>query len=221
MTLESALLTYANEHIDGVNAWYDWSINRNRLPIGISLSPGTTFQENVALKLALHQRWLTYKNERSALEKYYVADWGGVRGNAPTTLEKYASLMPQDLLQFGAVGIATWSKILCVRNPYDYAIFDARVSIALNFLQVVYSVKAPVLFSLLPGQNRRIEQGGKQIRRRAGQQSWQKAPPDFYVFYLNLLKYVANARGDAIWTIEMLLFAKAEELIDGVNLENE
>ena len=70
-----------------------------------------------------------------------------------------------------------------------------------------------VLFPVLPSRNKIVALGNKLIKATAKSESWEKAyEENFYTQYLKILNYVAKELNSDISTIEMLLFAKAEEL---------
>lgn len=218
MTLENILDDFVRGKLTETNDWYSWrSINPKHLPKGITLQKGNQFSQNVELKLRLHELWTntTDENIRYELAQYYVAVWGGVRGNSQKTLESYVREKPVDTIKRGHKGVASWSKLLCVRNPEDYAIFDARVSVALNSLQVSGNVSNPFLFPLLSSRNRVIKDGNRQIRDFAERSKWNMENADFYCEYIKLLKAVAKKQNPTvpIYTVEMLLFSQAEILL--------
>lgn len=218
MTLENILDAFVKGKLTKTNDWYYWrSINPNNLPEGISLQPGNQYAQNVELKLRLHKLWTNTSEEKKQYElaHYYIAIWGGVRGNSKKTLESYVREEPVVTIKRGHKGVASWSKLLCVRNPRDYAIFDARVSVALNSLQVSGDVSNPFLFPLLSSRNRVIKDGNKRIRDFAESRKWNKKNADFYCEYIKLLKAVAKKQNPTvpIYTIEMLLFSQAEILL--------
>lgn len=220
MSLERALIDLANRNLDAENNWYQWSrgIDQTRLPKGISLPSGNNYAKNVALKLELQKHWgISNTNERLELAKYYVSTWGGVKRNKGETLLEYVTEEPDSIIRHGTKGVASWSKVLCIRDPNRYAIFDARVSTALNCLQIIGKAERPLLFPLLPGRNRRITAGMKKIKDYAARHDWSKARSlECYRDYLDLIRNVAEScrvPSTPIYAIEMLLFARAEELL--------
>jgi hypothetical protein len=88
---------------------------------------------------------------------WYVRDWGGVKSNRKETLDKYVGLSEADLTALNMQGVATWSKILAVQNPDTYAIFDARVSAALNAIQLAKGIETSILFPQLASRNTKIK----------------------------------------------------------------
>lgn len=193
-------------------------MNTRTLPSGVSLPVGNQYTKNVALKLQLNQLWTAAdRNQRFDLAKYYVSTWGGVRGNKDSTLMKYVLETPTSMIGDGIKGIASWSKVLCIRNPRKYAIFDARVSTALNCSQIIGGVRNGELFPLLAGQNQTIKGANAKIKAHAQAHGWSDIDRSkCYKIYLDLINNVARTcklKDTQIYTIEMLLFSYAEILV--------
>jgi len=78
----------------------------------------------------------------------------------------------------------------------------------------LYGLNDAVLFPVLLSRNKIVAIGNKLIKATAKSESWEKAyEENFYTQYLKILNYVAKELNSDISTIEMLLFAKAEELV--------
>lgn len=221
MTLEQVIRELANSKLGGENEWYRWKeISNTDLPKDVFLPAGNQYARNVALKLELHKVWSDTNSDISehvALARYYVSTWGGIRRNKDEALRKYVTQEPHSIIRNGKKGIASWSKVLCIRDPNKYAIFDARVSTALNCLQIIGHTEHPSLFPLLPTQNKAIKAGELRIKAHADQHSWSEAEElEFYIDYLNIVRNVAQScqvPNTRVYTIEMLLFAQAEVLL--------
>ena len=215
MNLLEALIDFGRANLTPSNDWYVWKpINPIFLPQGVVLSPGNQYSQNVALKLALSAIYAAGdENVRFNLTRYYIAVWGGVRGNKEETLHTYSLAEPPVLIALGKKGIASWSKALCVKNPTEYAIYDARVALALNCLQKWYQVDAPILFPLLTGQNQIVNSGVQAMRGYAQNNHWNTADQDFYHLYIENLSLAAVALDVEIYTLEMLLFSKVLDLL--------
>jgi hypothetical protein len=101
-----------------------------------------------------------------------------------------------------------------IHDPNKYAIFDARVASSLNCIQKLYIIENKVLFPILSSRNKVIARGNKLIKETAKIENWKKANEEiFYDQYLEILEKVAVEVNTNVSTIEMLLFAKAEELV--------
>lgn len=216
MTLEEAIVAYSRMNLDDRNDWYLWRrINPKSLPFGITLSSGNEFAKNVSLKKQLSVTYSTGDAAvRQSLTEYYIAVWGGVRRNNATTLLSYSRDEPSVLIAKGVQGVASWSKALSLRAPEQYSIYDARVALSLNALQITKQVETPLLFPLLKGQNKTVNRGSKEVARFATQNHWPAASATaFYQQYNNLLFLVSEILGVEQYEVEMLLFAKAKDLL--------
>jgi hypothetical protein len=197
------------------NDWYRWRVNPDIVPSGVVLPRGNEYAQNVALKVQLCNLYSTGDDcRKQEIARYYIAEWGGIHGNHAETIRAYALAAPASLIARGSRGIASWSKALCIRRPDKYAVYDARVAVSLNCLQIVRHVDLPVRFPLLSSRNKLIERGKKAINRHASENGWQVAQQDnFYEQYKSLLSSAAFSTGAALYTLEMLLFAKAPKLL--------
>lgn len=222
--LTEIIVEYSRKYVNKNNDWYNWrEINEDKLPMGIELPEGNQYVKNVVLKKELNKKWKESKSDedRLILIKYYIATWGGIHTNSKESMEEYSKLSATQLIKNGKKGIASWSKAIVVHNPDEYAIFDARVAISLNCIQKLYGLKDAVLFPVLPSRNKIVAIGNKLIKDTAKSESWEKANEEnFYTQYLKILNYVAIELSTNISTIEMLLFAKAEEIVENTYPNN-
>jgi hypothetical protein len=157
MTLHEAIAARGRVNLIGTNDWYKWRVNPISLPPGVVLPEGSHYAQNVALKLQLSALYSSADNQgKKEIVRYYISEWGGIRRNTEERILSYALDTPESLISKGSQGIASWSKALCIRFPNDYAIYDARVALSLNCLQIIDVVDHPILFPLLTGQNKLI-----------------------------------------------------------------
>ena len=219
MKILESLDHFCLENIDETNDWYTWNINESKIPVNIRLPIGNQFIKNRSLKEELNKAWESEADriKKGEIIKYYIQDWGGIRTNSVDSMKIYMQSSPDSLIAFGKKGIPSWSKALVIHNPQLYAIFDARVSASFNCLQIIYDVENKELYPNLASRNRTISEGHRMIKRISKQNNWMKVnKTTFYLDYLTLLKKVARNRNTDISTIEMLLFAKAEYLIERI-----
>ena len=220
MNLEEVIARLAGKTLDSKENWYSWKINEERLSqkTGIALKNASLFEKNIELKESLRHRLERCDPDlREKLIRYYVADWGGVRSNSTETIRRYSSSSPSLLISSGKNGVASWSKVLCIIDPSKYAIFDARVSIALNSLQFLFSTENKELYPVLPSRNGLIKQAGTHLKSIAQDEGWEVLEETvFYNQYLDVLKTVSKGLDDRIGVIEMVLFAKAVDLANFV-----
>lgn len=195
-----------------VTKHYPWAINTAFLPDGIILDNGTNYEQNIQLKWMLHGKFNRGSEEsRLNLITYYISKWGGVRSNAAATLDIYTTMDPKELIHVRKIkGIASWSKALCVRNPSQYAIFDARVSATLNLLQLQgLNEQERRWFPRLSTRNKTITQINQLVRNAGGVYH---SNEDVYNSYLSLIRTTAESLNTDIHTVEMTLFTYPMEL---------
>ncbi|MDP3261084.1 MAG: hypothetical protein Q8M34_10970 [Thermodesulfovibrionales bacterium] len=215
MTLREAIAAHGRVNLTEINDWYPWPINLSFLPTGVVLPDGSYYVQNVALKLQLNTLYSSADNQvKKEIIRYYISKWGGIKRNTDEKIRSYALDTPASLIAKGSQGIASWSKALCIRCPNDYAIYDARVALSLNCLQIIAAVDRPIIFPLLTGQNKRINEGSIMIRQYTTKHGWLSAQEgSFYQKYNSILSAAAKVLVVNLYTLEMLLFAKALELL--------
>lgn len=217
------LTEYANQHLPELSGNYTWDFNEAVLEstLGITAAGDCWYEKNLDLKRQISEQWLRADTvTRTRLAHYYVAIWGGIRGNQAGRLEGYVrSLSQGELLPFN--GIASWSKIAVIASPQDNAILDARVAFSLNALQFLNPECISAWFP-------RMESRNSLIRRVRPCMDWQAAAQRrdtdlprhmAYATYISLLQSVSDELADrpGLAPLEMLLFAKAEELAADVD----
>jgi len=220
MYLLESLNSFCLEYFNETNEWYNWKVDESKIPTDIKLPIGNHYFKNISLKEELHKAWKLESDTKKKGEiiEYYIKVWGGIPSNSEYSMNDYMNSSPDSLIEHGKKGIASWSKALVIHNPEKYAIFDARVSISLNCLQIKYDIKNKVLFPMIGSRNKTITKGQKMIKSISKQDNWQKVNKStFYIDYLKLLSNVANSRNTSIASVEMLLFAKAEILVNEIN----
>jgi hypothetical protein len=205
--LEAILSDYFVTARPALDEVYGWEIPKH-CPFDFQRGSGSCAKANMRLRRVLSEIWKNEPTRRPEIAAWYVRDWGGIKSNRKETIDKYVCLSEADLTALNMQGVATWSKILVVQNPDTYAIFDARVSAALNALQLAKGVQKPILFPQLPSRNTKI----KKFQEWLGRQSFDKQRPT-YRDYVSLLSAVARKSGlNAPEEVEMVLFANAEVL---------
>lgn len=222
MDIKNAIVELSIDCFNDTNDWYNWrKINELLIPQEIKLPEGNQYKKNIELKTKLHEKWKSEidPSKKGELIEYYIKTWGGIKGNKMSALEEYRTFDAKELIKKGGKGIASWSKALVVHDYNKYAIFDARVSCSLNALQIIYETKEKKMYPILASQNKRIIEANKKLKSISKEFNWIKPNEfTFYNEYLELLKLSANEINSNISTVEMLLFAKAEELIEKAKL---
>jgi hypothetical protein len=176
----------------------------------------------------MSRRWGEAKSlqERENLTRFIVVDWGGIKGNKEPRYSEYAMAASKEVPEIGFAGIASFSKVLAIRDPEVYAIFDARVAVALNAIHIIGRPTTGELYPYLPGRNNVTGSGvtkrgfstlPENARRQLSQQhpGWACVPrKTAYQSYLALLNSVNSAlpHPAPIYDLEMCLFSQAEKL---------
>ena len=100
---------------------------------------------------------------------------------------------------------------------FSFSIFILHLTITGILLTYpkLFNVNEAILFPILSSRNKTVALGNKILKNTAKTEFWKKANVNnFYVQYLKILNTVAKELNTNISTIEMLLFAKAEELVE-------
>jgi hypothetical protein len=132
--LEAILFEYFSARQTTLEEIYDWDIPEI-VPIPFVRGTDSCARANMRLRRELRNAWLNEPLRRYELATWYVRNWGGIRSNKRETIQRYCDSSEEKLASSTWKGVATWSKILTMRNPDKYAIYDARVGAALLALQ--------------------------------------------------------------------------------------
>lgn len=147
----SALCTFFRREVPRLPLTYDWKIPEVE---GFAKAGERGYQQNLDLKEYLNQQWASASSvRRLQLAKVIVSDWGGVRGNRPETLERYVTAISEQVPSTPLQGVASYSKILSIARPDNFAIYDARVAGCLNAVQINAGIQRGVAFNYVPGRN--------------------------------------------------------------------
>ena len=123
-------------------------------------------------------------------------------------------------------GISSFSKILAIKDPDKYAIYDARDAVSLNAIQMIYQVSSGVAFPYVLGRNRITGDTTSKpsrgfVYREAAKVKnlisppyyWKRVPKDqAYARCLGLLRENARNIGVPLCHLEMTLFCYAPAL---------
>ena len=211
MRLKDALAIYLKEQRPRIDKEYAWPLPKN-MPVSIEFPPGQGFSKNLYLRSVLHAKLAENSPESDTIQVWYVRDWGGIKGNKKETLSGYLRKSNEELILLGKSGVASWSKMLTLRDPSRYAIYDARVAMSLNSIQRIYEVSDARLFPQLVSRNSDIIRAQTKIKA-SGYFKFTYADSDFYKRYLDLLMEASEGvEGLNLQIAEMILFAFAEDL---------
>jgi hypothetical protein len=213
MMLQEALNGYLLANVNQIHSSYEWDFPVKNLPIPYSKKSDNEFKNSLDLRAFIHDSIKSKSDKAGELQAWYVRDWGGVKTNSPSTLDEYIQTSSVDLIQRGNKGIASWSKMLSVRDPSKYAIYDARVAMSLNTISLTLSSESTPFFPQLASRNKKIISAQAAVKMHAKTRALKPAI-SFYNDYLDLLSKSVKQCGYKfdIQTAEMVLFANAEIL---------
>lgn len=208
----AALKSYVDDMKPKIDEIYDYQFFT---PDDFAWDGGTQAQKNVALRKHYNLKWLA-ANEREcfaskeAIARQYIVDFGGIRKNSDEKISYYAQASDEDLAYGKLAGVASWSKVLSIRDPAAYAIYDARVAFSLNALQVQRLGHIGVWFPLLSTQNatlKRVQRPFANIKPK----SEHRIKSQFA--YRSYMEALTHAVGNGVPDEgEMILFAVAPKL---------
>lgn len=173
------------------------------------------YENNILLKENSKIIWQQFGGAK--LANWIISEWGGIRGNKKSTLQKYIDRIQAGDVPLELKGVASYSKILSFVNPEKYAIYDARVAISLNAIQLLSKQKYGLAFRYLPGRNtalKRFREHPRTAYQALIDSGWRSMQPDdTYTTYLELLRTaLENLTSSNLYHLEMSLFADAENL---------
>jgi hypothetical protein len=213
MKFQESLNTYLLENYSDIRHIYNWPFSTKNFPLEYSNDSKNSYQNSLDLRKLIHNEIKNNSEVSGALQAWYVRDWGGVRTNKQVTLDKYIGMSSENLVDRGEKGIASWSKMLSVRDPKKYVIYDARVAMSLNTISLMKSEGSTLFFPQLSSRNKNIRNAQALVDMKAMSEHL-AVSHYFYREYLKLLNEAVNQCGNKfdIQTAEMVLFANAENL---------
>lgn len=212
--------------LESVRSNYKWKLPKSSFdgkPLDID---GTNFEANIKLKFFLNKIWHSEPHSRQAIVKWIISDWGGIRGNKQQTLDAYYIASLEENPQTPLKGIASFSKVLAIKEPFRYAIYDARVAVSLNAIQMIGKVSDGNAFPYLPGRNNITGNWDPSAPRGfsksditsittlvSSPRNWRRvSQEETYHKYLSLMGELAQKLSAPVYHLEMTLFSQAEML---------
>ena len=213
MDFQKALNSYLLANVNKIHEIYEWDFPTKNFPLPYTKKSNNDYHNSLELRGFIHNA-LKFNSEKSIeLQIWYVRDWGGVKTNSQSTLDAYLRTSSECLIERQEKGIASWSKMLSVRDPSSFAIYDARVAMSLNTISLTQTSVSTLLFPQLSSRNKKIVAAQSVVNARARTLALR---PDkcFYKNYLHFLNQAVEQCGNKfdIQTAEMILFANAEVL---------
>lgn len=233
MTIPEALIEAATEYVaahrDSLSS-FDWSVRSSAWR-----SLGTGFphqkyandlaQQNIELKWHLAKHWASAAiDERIRIATWIVSDWGGIRRNSEMTILAYVNQADAERPATPFTGISSYSKVLAIKDPERFAIFDARVAASINAIQLLGVSRSnlkpsnSLAFTIPAGRNGAVTDFRSNVGSLASlvRAGFALVEADStYGMYLTLLSEIERRLGGlSLLQIEMVLFARAPALCD-------
>lgn len=213
-------------------ATYDWPRSKTNkwppLPDGIIIDTQLAtnkFKQNIALKININKMLREDVKRRNEIANWIIYNWGGIRSNDTKTIKRFVAMLDVENSPTPLKGVASYSKLLAFYDLERYAIYDARVAVSLNAIQIIAGVTDGVAFPYVSGRNNITGHAGKKIGFSCLKKfspaelckipsKWIKIENDAaYVVYIELLKNLKRQlTRNEIYTMEMALFSQAELL---------
>lgn len=213
MKFQEALNMYLLHNVGKIKDNYQWDFPIEKFPLTYRKKSKNDYLNSLDLRMFIHDAIRSNSPKSGELQIWYVKEWGRVRTNRPSTLDEYIITPSERLIERGERGIASWSKMLSVRDPSSYAIYDARVAMSLNTISLTQSGESNFFFPQLASRNKKIVAAQSVIKSHIKLHGL-RSERYFYRNYLDFLSKSVSQCGNkfSIQTAEMVLFADAEAL---------
>lgn len=170
----------------------------------------------IDLRDATNEEWnkIEHTGDMAKLARlalWMVSDTGGISGNADETILKFTEMAAAYGFVENNKGISSYSKILAAKDRFKYQIFDTRVAVSLNILQLSYFGGRRFYFDVDGPRNSDVKDFDKLFPKRSffmiGYKNIKlELGVSDYKYYSLLVDRIAYyARREAI-EIEMMLF---------------
>ena len=216
----------------GLEAEYRWRFPRSlpkplrsyfqRYQVG---DQANLYRKTIALRDALRDFWKESRGDeardaagggrddpRTEIAKWFVKQWGGIGSVDDDRIRRYVAMHDEILKRQCEDRVSTWSKVLALRDPDRFAIYDSRVAMALNASQIVCSgdgtgIRFP---AMEVGRGESLRRYRRQIEAITA--GWPCPDRHFYLLYLDVLRSIAHSYGVRMVDVEMALFSMAERI---------
>ena len=191
----------------------------------LKLDGHTNYEKNVSLKLLLSKKFHENDLDVNSISKWIIMSWGGIK-KLSKKIDDYIYHVETKSYPDYLNGVASYSKLFAMFYPREFAIYDARVAVSLNIIQLLSEEKDAVFFPYLSGRNKvtgdqtsgrgfsNINDFKKNQIEATSQKHWEFIEQkDVYKIYNETLIDLCEENKWDLWDVEMLLFAKAEELV--------
>ena len=193
----------------------------------LSVGGNSNYEKNVALKKLISKKLEQEDLNARAVSKWIIQKWGGIT-RLSKNIEAYVDCAKEKKYLDTLDGVASYSKLFAMFHYKEFAIYDARVAVSLNIVQLLSAEKNALFFPFLPGRNKitghdpkdgrgfsRLNEFSKTQIVNTSRQEWYTTSPraEVYRVYNDILKRVLKRIDWPLHDIEMHLFSKAEDLV--------
>ena len=201
--------------------------------VKLSVDGKTNYEKNVALKKLISKECEQQGLEDTGISEWIIQKWGGI-SKLSKNIETYIDCAKNKKYPLKLDGVASYSKLFAMFHYKEFAIYDARVAVSLNIVQLLSSEKNVLFFPFLSGRNKitghdhrdgrgfsRLKEFSRMHIANTSLQEWYAITPkaEVYRVYNDLLKKVSKKIGWPLHDIEMLLFSSAEDLVHQIRGE--
>ena len=191
----------------------------------LQLDGDTNYEKNVSLKLLLSKKFDENDLDLNSISEWIIMSWGGIK-TLSKRIDDYIYHVETKSYPDYLNGVASYSKLFAMFYPREFAIYDARVAVSLNIIQLLSEEKDALFFPYLSGRNKvtgdqtsgrgfsNIHDFKKNQIEASSQKHWEFIKQkDVYKIYNEILIDLCKENNWDLWDVEMLLFAKAEQLV--------
>lgn len=192
----------------------------------LSVGGNSNYEKNVALKKLISKKLEQEDLNVRAVSKWIIQKWGGIT-RLSKNIEAYIDCAKEKRYPTTLDGVASYSKLFAMFYYKEFAIYDARVAVSLNIIQLLSKEHNVLYFPFLSGRNKitghdykdgrgfsRLKEFSRGQIADTSLQQWHFVPSkEVYRTYNKLLTEVAVKVSSPLHDIEMLLFSKAEDLV--------
>lgn len=183
------------------------------------------WRRNVKLRYKLSDHWNVLVrqdnlNDALAVTRWIVKDWGGINNIKDSTIKAHFldAIYQKYFLPFEH--ISSKSKAIALSNPDKLQIYDARVAVSLNIIQLAADTEVRLYFEIPPTQIQSIQHSEDCFQARLPQAAFEEFDfvplpfEDIYIIYTQLLLKIARDMQLSPVEVEMWLFGLAFEFCE-------
>jgi hypothetical protein len=192
------------------------------------LSGTSNYEKNVSLKILLSKEFKNGRLDVPAISRWIINRWGGI-SKVSKSINKYIRCAETKTVPEKLDGVASYSKLFAMFYPDEFAIYDARVAVSLNIVQLISKETHNVFFPYLSGRNKttgnqttgsgfsNLDDFKRKRIEHTSNKNWDFLPSkDVYKSFNAILLEVCKEQNWKLWDVEMLLFSKAEDLVKAI-----